>query len=111
MKIKDFLNVGSIHDIPIGKGVRFSAGEDKFAVFRETYGHFYVFADENPDSMGSICQGTIDHGKIRLPDGHSVDLHTGQLDQTDHFLRSFIPWVENGFVLFSYNPNRIEQYF
>lgn len=112
MKLKDFLNVGTIHDIPIGKWAKVSQGEECYVVFRETHGHLYIFVDEHGDGFDSIAQGYIENGKIVLPSGHSIDLHSGQLDQKDHFLRSFIPWIENNFLLFSPNPpsmNRLDQ--
>lgn len=99
MKPLSFCNAGSIHDIPIGKGRRFNLGGDHFAIFRETFGHFYVFADEATDA-GKISSGVIHGDKIELTDGHTVDLHTGRYDNSNHFIPSFNSWVENGFILF-----------
>lgn len=98
MKTPEFCNAGSIHDIPIGKGRRFNFGDDHFAIFRETFGHFYVFADEATDA-GKLSNGVIEGDKIKLTDGHTVDLHTGRYDNTSHCIRSFNSWVENGFIL------------
>ena len=100
MKVQDPINAGSIHDVPVGRGLRFSCDGQKYAVFRETYGHFYVFSDAPQAGGCSISQGVIDRGKIKLPDGHAVDLNTGRLEGTDKFFRSFASWVENGFVFF-----------
>ncbi|MBP9853786.1 MAG: hypothetical protein KBD53_02835 [Candidatus Omnitrophica bacterium] len=94
----EFCNAGSIHDIPIGKGKRFNIGTDHFAIFRETFGHFYVFADEATDA-GKISNGVIEGHKIKLTNGHTVDLHTGRYDNTNHFIPSLNSWVENGFIL------------
>jgi len=104
MRTKKFLNAGSIHDVPIGKGSRFSICEEKFAVFRETYGHFYVLTDEYLDSIGRVSQGNMEGRTIKFTNGHTLDLVTGQLDGSDHFVRSFVTWIENGFILFHYNP-------
>lgn len=96
-----FLNVGSIHDIPVGKGMHYTAGKQHIAIYRETYGHFYIFADERSDSKRGLHQGRIKDGKICLPNGHTVDVHTGQLDTSQRFFRSIVGWVENGFILLS----------
>lgn len=99
MKPFDFCNAGSIHDIPIGKGRRLNVGNNHFAVFRETFGHFYVFADEATEA-GKLSNGIIEGDKIKLTDGHTVDLHTGRYDNTNRCIRSFSSWVENGFIFF-----------
>ena len=100
MRRIQFCNAGCIHDIPIGKGRRLSVGDRRFAVFRETFGHFYIFADE---MLGAdpVSSGVIEGDKIKLKDGHTVDLHTGRYDNSKLFVRSFNPWVENGFILFT----------
>ncbi len=94
-------NAGSIHDIPIGKGRRLNLGPDHFAIFRETFGHFYVFADDVPGEPLAVSTGVIHGDKIELSDGHVVDLHTGRFDDSNYTLRSFNAWVENGFILFT----------
>ena len=94
-------NAGSIHDIPIGRGKRLNLGRDHFAIFRETFGHFYVFADEVPGEPLAVSSGVIHGDKIELSDGHIVDLHTGRFDDSNFVVRSFNTWVENGFVLFA----------
>jgi hypothetical protein len=100
MQSMEFLNAGSIHDVPIGRGKPLSWRGSVFAVFRETFGHFYVFEDRLPQHKdGELSFGVIEKGKIKLRDGHTVDLHTGRYDNTDSFVRSYNAWVENGFVL------------
>jgi hypothetical protein len=94
------MNAGSIHDVPIGRGISYSVGGHHFAIFRETYGHFYVFEDARADTKRGLHHGQIEKGKIRLPNGHTVDLHTGQLDHSQRFLHSLLTWVENGFIFF-----------
>ena len=101
MHIRDFFNAGCMHDIPIGRGARFQAHGHHFAVFRETFGHFYVFADESIDYIGPIFRGIIENGHVSLPDGHTIDLHTGEYDHSGYYVPSFTSWVENGFILFS----------
>ena len=112
MRLKDFLNAGNIHDFPIGKGKSLSIGNEKFAVFRETYGHFYIFIEQVNDQIGPLFQGIIDQGKIKLRNGHSVDLHTGRLDESEEVIPSVTPWLENGFILFNCPSaqNRITQH-
>ena len=99
--IRNICNAGSIHDIPIGKGRRLNLGADHFAIFRETFGHFYVFSDEVPGEPLAVSTGIIHGDKIQLSDGHMVDLHTGRFDDSNFVLRSFNAWVENGFILFT----------
>lgn len=107
MNTQGCFNAGSIHDIPLRKAVHYSIGGEHFAIFRETFGHFFAFADEVFEKEGPVSLGTIDGEKIRLPLGHTVDLKTGQLDSTDHFVRMFNAWVENGFVFIQYkNPSK-----
>jgi hypothetical protein len=54
----ELCNAGSIHDIPIGKGRRLNLGTDHFAIFRETFGHFYVFADDVPGNRWPYPPGS-----------------------------------------------------
>jgi len=101
MVMKNVINAGSIHDVPVGKGKRFCVGEKHFAIFRETYGHFYIFLDERKDPQRGLEKGWIKEDKICLADGHKVNVHTGQVEGSGRFFRSVLPWIENGFILFS----------
>ena len=92
---------GSIHDIPIGRGVQVSVAGHKIALYRETYGHFYAFEDDRNDPVCDLHNGTIQNGRICLENGQSVDLHTGRVNHSDRLLHSFIPWVENGIIFLS----------
>ena len=98
---KTCLTVGSIHDIPIGSGMRVSVGDHRVVIFRETYGHFYAFEDERSGALRGLQNGRIEEGQICLPNGHHVDLHTGKIDHSDRLLRSVLSWVENGLIILS----------
>jgi hypothetical protein len=97
----DLVNVGSIDDVPIGRGMWYTVKNHHLAIFRETYGHFYIFEDARSDAARGLHHGRIEDGKVCLPNGHAVDLRTGQLDQSSRFLHTVLTWVENGFVFFS----------
>lgn len=98
----NFCNAGSIQDLPIGRGQCMRVGDRRIAVFRETFGHAYVFVvDEAPERIPSLCSGIIEGDKIKLEGGHTVDLHTGRFDNSDIFVRGLNSWVENGFLLFT----------
>jgi len=108
MEEKQEFNVGSIHDVQIGKGFDVNVSGAKIALFRETYDKFYALEDEILGIAGSISKGTIERGKIRLRYGKTVDMRTGQCDDSDHFIRTFHVWVEGQFIFVEHLPLFVE---
>lgn len=103
VKNVDFVNLGPIRSMPLGRAEVVHAHGHDYAVFRDTYGHCYVIDCAVTKSIGEdFKQGVLDGRKVRFKDGKALDLQTGAMEGVDKLKVKIVnSWVENGFVLMS----------
>ncbi len=101
MRASDFIDVGSINDVPVrGSRVLRAPGGD-IALFKAADGEVFALRDECPHKKGPLSQGIV-HGRSVTCPLHNwiIDLESGQATGADDGCTNVIAVrVENGRIL------------
>ena len=97
------LNLGPLDDHPIAKGKCFNLMGREVVVFRDSQCDIYTIDNESIDFSGSVSTGTVSGGKVWLLYDQSVDLITGQVGDSNYYIRTYRTWVQEGCIMVEYS--------
>ncbi|MBX9760308.1 MAG: nitrite reductase small subunit NirD [Beijerinckiaceae bacterium] len=101
MHTHDWMDVGSVDDVPLRGSRIVRAPEGDIAIFKAADGHVFALRDKCPHKGGPLSQGIV-HGRSVTCPLHNwiIDLETGEAQGADHGCSNVIELkVEAGRIL------------
>jgi nitrite reductase (NADH) small subunit len=84
IQIDDFVDIGSIDEVP-RRGARcVTSGEMRIAIFRTQDDHFFALEDKCPHKAGPLSQGIVHDGCVTCPlHNWVISLRSGEAQGAD----------------------------
>ena len=109
MQIK-YINIGPVHQIPLGQGASFFIDGEDIAVFRTRDGKIFAIENRCPHRQGPLSEGIIGGGKVICPlHGHKFDLETGRGGDGHECVQTFKIRVRDGELILEYPASLINE--
>ncbi len=91
------VNLGSVHNIPLGQARCYIVEGEEIAVFRQRDGRLFATQNRCPHRQGPLSEGLCGAGKVICPlHAHAFDLATGQGAEPGEALRVYPVSESNG---------------
>jgi len=98
------INLGSVHDIPVGQGKCFVIQGEEIAIFRSRSGKITAIENKCPHRQGPLADGIMGDGLIVCPlHGHKFDLKTGKGSEGHECVQVFMTKIKKNQIFLSYS--------